>query len=494
MDRLEKIFYGLIAIGIALIGIIFLFPNADTSIVLTVYAIAAFLFFPTYGFKKLFGLETFYIITLFKTKKLTVFIETISKPDWWDLLADIGIILGFGTIAVDYLIGRKLGGWKRIVVAIVSTICLFGISFLTLSSFIAADSPVILPFSIGFGFGGLMLFTIVSLVWQIFDIVSKILIGKVPCPGIIPIIPGVQMPNVPPILTPPVYIWGAFLIIVVVHEFAHGALMKRAKVKIKSTGLLLLGLLPMGAFVEPDEKQLNSKSERQKLRVYAIGPAANFYSLIVFGIIFLLAFQIANPVIVPMMDAAEKEALLESVTVTKVLEEYELCGTTFESPANGQIEAGWILKSYNGIDLNTLFNLKEALSMESDIVPLVFETGEGEIIEKAIAKNKMGQIGFETRMSYIEGREPSQKYVDMISWISIISIFFGWLLLLNFALAVVNFLPTDPLDGGKMAKMIFLPYFGFMKMNKKDTEKLIGRLMLWIIVILFLLNAFPLLL
>ena len=72
------------------------------------------------------------------------------------------------------------------------------------------------------------------------------------------------------------------------------------------------------------------------------------------------------------------------------------------------------------------------------------------------------------------------------------SVFFGWLLMLSFAIAMINFLPMDPFDGGKIAKIVFLPYFGFLKMGKADTEKFIGRLMLWIILGLLLLNALPL--
>ena len=65
-------------------------------------------------------------------------------------------------------------------------------------------------------------------------------------------------------------------------------------------------------------------------------------------------------------------------------------------------------------------------------------------------------------------------------------------MILNLLIALVNFLPTEPFDGGKIAKIVLLPYFGWMKMGKKDTEKLIGRLFSWIILLLLLLNALPL--
>jgi membrane-associated protease RseP (regulator of RpoE activity) len=63
---------------------------------------------------------------------------------------------------------------------------------------------------------------------------------------------------------------------------------------------------------------------------------------------------------------------------------------------------------------------------------------------------------------------------------------------LSIAVATANFLPMDPFDGGKMAKILFLPYLGFLKMNKEQTEKIIGRFFLWLVLGLILLNALPL--
>ena len=256
-------------------------------------AIIVFLFGTTYVIKRVFGAQTYYFVSLLKTKRFLGFIERISKPGIWDLLADIGLILGFGAIATDYLFGRNKSPAKRILIALISIAGLFSLFFVLFGSlFVVGNSalaPLLTLFSVAFAFGGLMLFVLVSLVWQAWDIVSKIMIGKVPCPGIAPIIPGVQMPNLPSFLTPPLSVWGAFLIILVVHEFSHGALMKRAKITIKSTGLLLAGLLPIGAFVEPDEKQIKTKPERQQLRVYAIGPASNLFSILVFVVLIFLA-------------------------------------------------------------------------------------------------------------------------------------------------------------------------------------------------------------
>ncbi|MCX6803273.1 MAG: hypothetical protein NTY48_01740, partial [Candidatus Diapherotrites archaeon] len=54
-----------------------------------------------------------------------------------------------------------------------------------------------------------------------------------------------------------------------------------------------------------------------------------------------------------------------------------------------------------------------------------------------------------------------------------------------------NYFPSDPFDGGRMAKIMLLPYFGFLNFNKKETQKFIGRLFTWLLVASLLLNMIP---
>ncbi len=496
MDRFSQLVLAFTVIGALLIAGTFTITGIDFSFPLLLTAITGFLLVPTYAIKLFTKFDTFYILTVAKTKKPLEFIKWISKPGIWDLLADLGLIIGFGAIAVDYKYGRKKSLVKRIAIDLASAIVLFVIFFATAWIFFASNNPalfdIVLLWSIGFALGGLMLFAIVSLAWQALDIIVKLLAGKMPCPGIAPVIPGVQIPNVPTFLTPPIYVWGAFLIILVVHEFSHGALMKRAKLKIKSTGLLLLGLLPIGAFVEPDEKLLKKSSEKNQLRVYAIGPASNIYSMIVFFVIIALVSTAFAPMIMPKIEGMEKEIVLDSVVIEEVLEDYEICGNDFNVPAQGVIEEGWILRKHNGIELKTAYDFKQAFSKPNKTVSMIFETQTGEIVELEIERNQRNEIGIVTGLNYVQGKEPTQEYINLLSILNGFSIFFGWLLMLSFAIAMINFLPMDPFDGGKMAKIVFLPYFGFLKMGKADTEKFIGRLMLWIVLGLLLLNALPL--
>lgn len=73
-------------------------------------------------------------------------------------------------------------------------------------------------------------------------------------------------------------------VVLVVHEFSHGIFMKKNNVRIKSTGLLFLGPMLSGAFVEQDDKQMVKKSKFAQMSILGAGVFAN----IVFAGIFLL--------------------------------------------------------------------------------------------------------------------------------------------------------------------------------------------------------------
>ncbi|PXF57943.1 MAG: peptidase [Candidatus Methanogaster sp.] len=58
-------------------------------------------------------------------------------------------------------------------------------------------------------------------------------------------------------------VWGAIGLIVtlVVHELAHAVLCRTEGVSVKSMGALLLGIVPIGGFAEPDDEELFGKKE-----------------------------------------------------------------------------------------------------------------------------------------------------------------------------------------------------------------------------------------
>lgn len=97
------------------------------------------------------------------------------------------------------------------------------------------------------------------------------------------------IPGLNPML-PIVYGWIALVLAMVVHELAHGFQTRANDMDVKSTGVLY-GVVPWGAFVEPDEEQVEKASRRAKIDLYAAGITTNF---IVAMIAFLLMVGCIN--------------------------------------------------------------------------------------------------------------------------------------------------------------------------------------------------------
>ena len=69
-------------------------------------------------------------------------------------------------------------------------------------------------------------------------------------------------------------VWFAFVFTLVIHEFGHAILCRVENIKVSYMGLLLL-IIPIGAFVEPDEKEVKEATAGAKVRMYGAGIANN---------------------------------------------------------------------------------------------------------------------------------------------------------------------------------------------------------------------------
>lgn len=87
----------------------------------------------------------------------------------------------------------------------------------------------------------------------------------------------------------------ALIVTLVVHEGGHGILARANGMRVKSLGLLV-AVIPIGAFVEPDEDDLKAAPRRKRLRVFAAGPAVNISVAALFLIGFVAMVGAADPV------------------------------------------------------------------------------------------------------------------------------------------------------------------------------------------------------
>lgn len=86
-----------------------------------------------------------------------------------------------------------------------------------------------------------------------------------------------------------VYLFVALALAATVHELAHAVAMRRADVEIREMGaILLLGVLPLGAYVLPDEELDETTAAFDRLRIYSAGVMANLAVVALASVPFVL--------------------------------------------------------------------------------------------------------------------------------------------------------------------------------------------------------------
>ena len=101
------------------------------------------------------------------------------------------------------------------------------------------------------------------------------------------------IPGLNPML-PIVYGWIGLIVAMVMHELAHGIQSRANDIKVDSTGLLY-AVVPVGAFVEPNEEEIEKSSRGARMDLYAAGITMNF---IIAVITFFLMFSMMSGVMV----------------------------------------------------------------------------------------------------------------------------------------------------------------------------------------------------
>ena len=80
----------------------------------------------------------------------------------------------------------------------------------------------------------------------------------------------------------------ALIVAVVVHEYGHGLMARAHGMRIRSFGVLVAGIIPVGAFYEPDQEEMRIAPQRDRLRMFAAGPSVNI--VMTYLVVILLAF------------------------------------------------------------------------------------------------------------------------------------------------------------------------------------------------------------
>lgn len=485
-----------ISLLILLISVLELFNNGETGFFWFTFVLSGIIIIPNLFWLKTGHGSPFifpYILTMLRTKKTINLINYLGKHGTFlEKISVLGLFAGFGLVGIDYWIARKYSKIKRIIILLIGTIILgfvfhFGLGWLFSVPLL---EPLYLFGLIGFlllGLGGL---SIAFLLGYGFLSIIALFSAQQICPSVAPVIPGVPIPGLGVVV--PFIAWISLAAIIIIHEFSHGILLVKYKEKLKSVGLLLAGIFPVGAFVEQDDKTFLKSKEKNQLLVLSAGPTSNLFTMFI-GIILLFVFAILiGPYALTLNEEFFKA--YDGVMVKNVEETISFCGITVDAPAKGLLFQGDRILLFNGEDVNNLNSLILRMRDSNNFNFTILRNNEiiDVNIEPYLFENlNISRIGvvFESIKTDYEISIQNQIMFDLINSINIIIIFF---IILSFAVAMFNFLPSDPLDGGRMAKIMLVPYFGFMNFkSKEETQKFIGRLFVWLFLISILLNLLP---
>jgi len=251
-----------------------------------------------------------------------------------------------------------------------------------------------------------------------FLIYSKYFVG-VSIPGFQAVIPGVTIP----------FTYGVIGLVTVlfVHELSHGILAIVEGIPLKSSGVVFLTSIPIGAFVEPDEEELQSKPRMNKLRVYAMGSFGN-----------MVLFALALSMIFLFQGYFYGEPKIE---IANVIE---------GSPAEGILTSGLVIEEINGVSILTRKDFQDATKDLKPNQVIRFGTDKGTFTVTTSPRpedQSRGYVGIMVQDSPL--KEGNSKHIFFILY---------WIAYLNQGIGLVNLAPLHfglaATDGHYMLKEV----------------------------------------
>lgn len=211
--------------------------------------------------------------------------KEVKMPSF--IVFDIIFLVLFAVVAILFLVKNKQNVKRHGIMFLYRS--RFGLKFI--ENFAKKFAPILRPAQyLIIGLGYLLMIAVSYLLvisaWNY--ITSDVIARTIRAPPIAPLIPyfprlfGLESFFPPLFFT--VFIV-ALAIVGISHEFSHGILARLNKIRVKKTGVILLGPFIMGAFVEPDEKQMEKAPKFAQLSILAAGTFANIVMTILFGLI-----------------------------------------------------------------------------------------------------------------------------------------------------------------------------------------------------------------
>jgi membrane-associated protease RseP (regulator of RpoE activity) len=330
----------------------------------------------------------------------------------------------------------------------------------------------------------------------------------------------------------------AFIIAIIVHEFSHGILSYASDLKVKSMGLIYI-IIPFGAFVEPDEKQLKNTKISKRMRVFAVGPLSNFVvafvCILLISFIFISSVQPGSGLTVfdvykdsPFYDAGIKKGAI----ITQI-NEFDLTNNEsnkegvffYRDIINQTSPNATILVSYryNGVLYSKYVDLTDEYTYYYENYNYTENTNKNKTFDGVASfilvrnslddlKNPITNLSHFTHfflipvVGYFEGFNPiADPFIDSykvegplgslpkpIFWGIINALY--WIFWLNLLVGLFNVLPMIPLDGGYLLNDLIRGAVKKLKKGISDekTDIIVKNVSLIISLTILLIILFPL--
>lgn len=383
----------------------------------------------------------------------------------------------------------------------------------------------------------------VSILWMLIkttymyiqDPLTRVLLGNTP--PVFPLIP--YFPQIFGLESylPPLYFTYFIIALAVVaigHEFSHGIFARLHNLKIQSTGFAFLGPI-LGAFVEPDEKQMQKAKKFPQMVILAAGTFANILMAAFFGIILIIFFAaafhpagvvfdsyalaVANTSQITVVGNSSIEGFLE-VNVLNQGKYFIKADNLERSIQNGiplvyvyddspafRVQMEGAISEINGEKIKTSADLSRVLQSykpgdEVVVKTSITKSGRGSVVDtkeydvvlgEKDGKTFLGLSFFPRENSGVMGffmgifskfKDPLTQYETSLGdfgWF--IYYLLWWIIVINFFVALFNMLPLGILDGGRFFLLTVWAITGKESIGKK-AYKLMGWFLLLILVAL----------